>query len=194
LSDAVVLARPDTTSGLRLVAYVVSSQTPAPGRRELREALASALPSYMVPTAWVFLDRLPLTANGKVDQKALPEPTVEAAEADPAEAPAAEGGPGEVQATVARVWCEVLELPAVKPGDDFFELGGQSLSAAQVVARLQEALNLEVSMQDVFEATTLEALSSRLAALQGAASVEGDVESLSDDQVAAMLEALSARR
>jgi thioesterase domain-containing protein len=110
----------------------------------LRAHLVSVLPEYMVPAAYVRLDALPLTANGKLDRRALPAPEGEACVLRGYEAPQ-----GELETTVAQLWSELLGLERVGRHDNFFELGGHSLLAVQVVSRIQRTLNLDVSLREL---------------------------------------------
>ncbi|MDO1486797.1 putative non-ribosomal peptide synthetase [Rhodococcus rhodochrous] len=143
-----------TEIGDHIVGYVV----PAPGAvvdtAELRSAVESALPSYMVPSAIVELDDLPLNANGKLDRSALPEPVFEAREFRAPSTP--------IEETVARIYGEVLGIERVGLDDDFFELGGNSLVATQLVSRLGSALGAHVPVRTLFETSTVEALAARV--------------------------------
>jgi amino acid adenylation domain-containing protein len=136
----------------RLAAYVVADGEPAPG--ELREWLRAHVPDYMVPAAWVFLPALPVTPNGKVDRKALPEPRTDAA----ARASAAPRTPTEV--ALAEVWAGLLNAERVGAHDDFFALGGHSLLATKLVARVRDAFRVELPLRAIFESPTLAALAS----------------------------------
>ncbi len=130
---------------------------------QLRDQLKSRLPEYMVPSAFVLMDELPLTPNGKLDRAALPAP----AQGDrsglsrPFQVPR-----NAADEEVARVWAEVLDIPAAQIGihDDFFELGGHSLLATQVVSRLRERLGLELPLRYLFDAPTVAGLVERIEA------------------------------
>ncbi|MFN8178108.1 MAG: non-ribosomal peptide synthase/polyketide synthase [bacterium] len=135
----------------RLVAYVVRATPGASDTSDLREHASRILPDYMVPSAFVVLDALPLTANGKVDRRALPEPSWESA------APAGAEPVGRIERVLAGVWRSVLGLGTVGRDDDFFELGGDSILAIQLVARAREA-GVRVSARGLFEHPTLGAL------------------------------------
>ncbi|MTJ66344.1 non-ribosomal peptide synthetase, partial [Nocardia seriolae] len=154
VAQAVVVMNSDPRTGDRLVGYVV----PAAGAIDLdalREHLHAQLPSYMVPAALVSLDVMPLNANGKLDRRALPEPEFEAREF---RAPRTK-----VELTVADVFAEVLGTDAaIGLDDDFFELGGNSLIATQVVARLGAALDTRIPVRVLFEAPTVAGLAARL--------------------------------
>src|SRR5580704_11159278 len=111
----------------------------------MREHLKSKLPIYMVPGALVQLERMPLSANGKIDRKALPAP-----EGRPEVAEYVEPR-SEVEQTLAAIWREVLRLDRVGIHDDFFELGGHSLLATRVVAQVRDPFAVEVELRAVFE-------------------------------------------
>ncbi|WP_280448745.1 condensation domain-containing protein, partial [Nocardia brasiliensis] len=154
IAQAAVLAKSDPKTGDRLVAYLV----PADGDIEVaqvKSALGTELPSYMVPSAFVLLDALPLNANGKLDRKALPEPEFEA------QAFRAPSTP--VEEIVAAVYAEVLGVEQVGADDDFFGLGGNSLLATQVAARLGAALDARVPVRTLFEASTVAGLAAKVA-------------------------------
>jgi len=132
----------------RLVAYVVLDSTAhaKPSATEIRRALRQQLPDYMVPGVILFLEAVPLTPNGKVDRRALPDPFADASRAKPDyEAPA----PG-VETTIAAVWTELLQLERVGRHDNFFELGGHSLLALQAVWRLRRDNGLELDARVFF--------------------------------------------
>jgi len=148
--EAVVIAREDTPGDQRLVAYYTASGT---GDSELdplsveslRAHLSEKLPEYMVPAAYVRLEFLPRTPNGKLDRKALPAPDGDAYAVRGYEAPR-----GEIETQLAQIWADLLKLGKIGRYDNFFELGGHSLLAVRVVTRLQQALRLEVAMRDLF--------------------------------------------
>jgi amino acid adenylation domain-containing protein len=145
VADAAVLAREDEPAGPSLVAYVVGEVAAA----ELRCHLQQHLPEAMIPTAFVSLPRLPLTANGKLDRRALPSP---------APAAGADGRryaltPGEEM--LAALWSEVLGRDGIGAHDSFFDLGGHSLLATQVVSRIRQLFGIEVPLRRLFEAPTL---------------------------------------
>ncbi|MEV7938301.1 amino acid adenylation domain-containing protein, partial [Kitasatospora sp. NPDC088264] len=153
--QAVVLVREDRPGERRLVGYTVGAADPA----ELRAYCAERLPDHMVPTV-VVLDRLPLTPNGKVDKRALPAPVFAAAE-EGVRAPA-----GELEHTLARLFAEVLGLPAVGVTDSFFELGGDSIVAIRLVSRARNA-GLQLTPREVFLSPTVEALARIARPLEG---------------------------
>ncbi|HEY0735573.1 MAG TPA: amino acid adenylation domain-containing protein, partial [Herpetosiphonaceae bacterium] len=160
--DAVILAHTDATGDTRLRAYVVAQPGQTPTTSALRRALQQRLPDYMVPGTILVLDALPLTPNGKLDRGALPEP--DAAEQERDEAYAAPETPVEV--LIAGVWSALLDVPQVGRRDSFFELGGHSLLATQVVARLREALAVEVPLRLLFDTPRLAELAQQVDALR----------------------------
>ncbi|HYW08638.1 MAG TPA: condensation domain-containing protein, partial [Longimicrobium sp.] len=153
--EAVVEARGDLAGGVGLVAYVVP-ESATPTADELREHLAARLPAHMVPQAYVPLAVFPLTANGKVDRRALPAPvSMENAADDAARTPAEE--------VLAAIWTDLLGS-SPGPRDDFFAHGGHSLLATRLVSRIRAAFAVELPLRAVFEAPTLRALATRIEA------------------------------
>jgi acyl carrier protein len=144
-------------SAKRLVAYVVSGHDPI-GISGLRNFLAEKLPDYMIPSAFVFLDDLPLTPSGKVDRKALPAPDNSRPDLD--NRFAAPRTPAEQ--SIAKIWAAVLKLDKVGIYDNFFYLGGHSLLATQVVSRLRDAFRVDLPLRSLFESPTVAGLAERL--------------------------------
>jgi len=156
--DAVVVAREDDGQK-RLVAYVVSGAGSAAGVAELRGHLKEHLPEYMVPAAFVVLEALPLSPNGKVDRRALPAPEGPGPGAEsylPPRSP--------IEEAVAAIWSEVLGLPQIGVRDDFFERGGHSLLATQVMSRVRDVLGVGLPLRTLFEAPTVEGLAQAIEA------------------------------
>ncbi|MGH7559885.1 MAG: amino acid adenylation domain-containing protein, partial [Gemmatimonadales bacterium] len=137
----------------RLVAYVVATTGFAPRAAALREFLGRRLPDYMLPAAFVPLERLPLTANGKVDRAALPAPSPDHLAAAAFEAPI-----GELEEALAGIFAAVLELEGVSRSSDFFELGGHSILAIQAVNRIRKAIAPALSLRALFDAPTVASL------------------------------------
>ncbi|HEX8245913.1 MAG TPA: amino acid adenylation domain-containing protein, partial [Longimicrobium sp.] len=144
--EAVVLAREDAPGEKRLVAYLVGDAD----AEALRAHLSERLPEYMVPAAYVRLETVPLTPNGKVNRRALPAPDGDAFAARGYEAPS-----GQVEQAVAAIWAELLGAERVGRRDHFFELGGHSLLAVRVVSRVRQALGVEALPRDLFERPVL---------------------------------------
>ncbi|HEX3552498.1 MAG TPA: amino acid adenylation domain-containing protein, partial [Thermoanaerobaculia bacterium] len=154
--EAVVLAVDDPDR--RLVAWVVPAAGETPSLSDLRSFLAQSLPDYMLPSALVTLDALPLTANGKVDRRALPAPEAQRPDGAGSIAPRTP-----LEAYVAGLWQEVLKLERIGVQDDFFALGGNSISGAVLINRLQQELAEIVQVVMIFDHPTVETLSSYLA-------------------------------
>jgi amino acid adenylation domain-containing protein len=148
--DAVVMGRADGRDDHRLVAYVVS-EPPAPTAARLRRELRRRLPDYLVPARFVALDALPLTPNGKLDRLALPDPGRERPTLDtPFLAPRTP-----LEDTLAAIWATALGLDAIGVGDDFLELGGDSLRAMEVVTRVRAGLGIDLPMAALFATPTV---------------------------------------
>ncbi|HEX3307731.1 MAG TPA: condensation domain-containing protein, partial [Streptosporangiaceae bacterium] len=154
VGQAVVVAREDRPGDKRLVGYVTESTTGTVDPAAARAALAERLPAYMVPAAVVVLEALPLTANGKLDTRALPAPEYTAAGyRAPADA---------VEEILAGIYAQVLGLERVGVDDSFFDLGGDSLSAMRLIAAINSSLDADVSVRAVFEAPTVAQLAPRI--------------------------------
>ncbi|TRU41489.1 MAG: non-ribosomal peptide synthetase, partial [Microcystis aeruginosa Ma_QC_Ca_00000000_S207] len=117
---------------------------------EIRQFLKAKLPSYMVPNAFVILDALPLTANGKIDRRALP-PSESSSE--PSEKYVAPRNP--IEDILVNVWSEILKVEKVGINDNFFELGGHSLLATKLVAQIRDRLKVELPLRQLFNSATL---------------------------------------
>jgi len=150
VSQAVAVVREDAPGEMRLVAYIVGDEALEVG--ELRAHLRRTLPDYMMPQAFVFLDALPLTSNGKLDRRSLPPP---------------EGRPQgllymaprtPVEAALAQIWANVLGLEQVGVEDNFFELGGHSLLATRLIAQVRDVLGVEMPIKTLFETPTIAGL------------------------------------
>jgi acyl-CoA synthetase (AMP-forming)/AMP-acid ligase II/acyl carrier protein len=188
--EAVVLAREDIPGDKRLVAYVVSDQKETTTISELRSFLKQKLPDYMVPSAFVFLDTLPLTANGKVDRKALPAPD----QARPELTVTFISPRTPVEEVLSGIWAYVLKLERVGIHDNFFELGGHSLLATQVMSRLRTAFQVELPLRSLFEKPTIAELAFAITQSRGGTAraeeidrILADIESLSDEEAQQLL-------
>jgi amino acid adenylation domain-containing protein len=155
VDEAAVAARLDGVGEPRLVAWTAP---PGVSGAELRAFLRQRLPEYMVPSAFVALDALPRTPNGKIDRLSLPAPEgLERAEADGYVAPRTP-----VEEILCGIWARVLGLDRVGVREDFFALGGHSLRAVQIVARLRDALGVDLPIPAVFQAPAVEALATEV--------------------------------
>ncbi|MFI8966493.1 amino acid adenylation domain-containing protein [Streptomyces sp. NPDC053493] len=153
--DARVLVREDVPGDRRLVAYVVPTVGARPDEAALAQRVGRALPAYMVPSAFVVLDALPLNANGKVDRAALPAPRVRVTDTRPPRTPHEE--------LLAGLFADVLAVPEVGVDDNFFALGGHSLLAARLLARVRTATGAELGLRELFEHPTVATLAGVLA-------------------------------
>jgi amino acid adenylation domain-containing protein len=189
--EAIVVARDESPGTKRLVAYVVVQQEPQPSVSELRAFTQETLPEYMVPSAFVFLDKLPLTPNGKVDRKKLPAPDQTRPELEHAYVAPRTA----LEEAVASIWSKVLDIEQVGVHDNFFELGGHSLLATQVATRVREAFGVEVPLRFLFESPTVAGLTGKMSqadassaeTLESIALVLSELAELSDEEAEAML-------
>ena len=179
VKTSLVLAREDSPNEKKLVAYVVPSSS-FHDEKALREALAQRLPDYMIPSAFVFLESLPLNANGKVDRAALPAPSANEGQFIAPRTP--------VEETLAAIIAEVLKLPRVGIDEDFFHLGAHSLLGAQVIARIRADFGIELKLLDVFDAPTVSELSVRIEE-----ALARQLEGMSDAEVEAALASFSGK-
>ncbi|MBH8554262.1 amino acid adenylation domain-containing protein [Nostocaceae cyanobacterium CENA357] len=165
VKEAVVLLREDVPGNQRLAAYIVFDAKSPFATTELGQFLADKLPEYMIPSAFVELEILPLTTNGKVDRKTLPipdefRPDLEVAYVAPST---------EIEKTITAVWQDVLHLEKVGIHDNFFDVGGHSLLVAQVHNQLRELLKLDLSMIELLEYPTIHSLAKYLTQEQDSA-------------------------
>jgi len=171
IDDAVVLPHRRSGGDQMLAAYLVVPTETLPAVSELRAALEETLPGYMVPDAFVPIEAVPLTPNGKLDRAALPDPNTGRART---------GGvfvspESEHEQKIAAIWQEVLEVDRVGLDDNFFDLGGQSLLMVRLHASLQSAFAREIPLADLFEATTVRAQAELL--------TSGGTEALAVDEI-----------
>ncbi|UOA09648.1 amino acid adenylation domain-containing protein [Methylobacter sp. S3L5C] len=177
VAEIVVLAREDQPGNKRLVAYVIARDNAALTEDVLRDAIKQSVPDYMQPSAYVFLDEFPLTANGKVNRKALlpPDSYVAAIDGRPVDKPA-----DPIEQALAAIWMELLGIMAVGVNQNFFDLGGHSLLAIQVVSRIQEHFGIELAMEDIFQNTTIKELAGLV--------MQAQLGQLADEDMSALLE------
>jgi amino acid adenylation domain-containing protein len=158
VDQVAVVAREDEPNNKRLVAYLVSSAQSVPEASELRQFLRAKLPDYMLPAAFVFLESLPQTPNGKVDRRALAAlapaiGTREEIEAEPQ---------NPVEKSVAEIWREVLGLTKVGLHENFFELGGHSLLAVRLFLEIERSFNRSLPLASIFKAPTIKELAAMI--------------------------------
>lgn len=151
---SIVMVRGDSLGERRLIAYFVPSSPQKPEGRELREFLKRRLPDDMVPATFVSLDALPLTPTGKVDRRALPEPN----RAQPGPQSHVITPRTSLEKVIAAVWVELLNLEQIDINENFFDLGGHSLLVTQVLLRVQDTLQIEISLPQFFDAPTIAGL------------------------------------
>ena len=163
LREAAVVARQTAIGAKSLVAYVTGSPNAA---EPLREHIRSKLPDFMVPAAFIFLEALPLSPNGKVDRKRLPDPGPIASAEESYVAPHTP-----VEEILAGIWAEILEVERPGASDNFFDLGGHSLLATQVVSRIRQAFAMELPLRSIFEHPTIASLAAVIATTASASSM-----------------------
>ncbi|NOK59266.1 MAG: hypothetical protein GFH27_549283n274 [Chloroflexi bacterium AL-W] len=160
--ENVVITRKDLSGNKRIVAYIEPRSDTALTSSDLRAFLESHLPEYMIPSAFVFLDHIPLTTLGKVNQRALPEPdwdrfTITNAYVAPRTP---------VERSLTQLWRQVIGVEQVGVDDNFFQLGGHSLLAAQLIARVREAFQIDLPMRSLFETPTVAGLAMTIGQLK----------------------------
>jgi acyl carrier protein len=169
VSEAVVVAREDKPGQKRLVAYVVPKTPGAISAEQLKTQLAAKLPAFMIPWAFMVMEKLPETPSGKLDRRALPVP--EGALRSETSEYVAPRSPMEEE--LVGIWRELLSVDRVGVRDNFFELGGHSLLATQLASRVRRAYGVEIPLRSVFHAPTVEALSVEIV-LRQAGSADSD--------------------
>ncbi|MGI9308049.1 MAG: amino acid adenylation domain-containing protein, partial [Gammaproteobacteria bacterium] len=152
VQQAVVLLREDRPGDKQLVAYLIASEETLPDHSDIRDSMLDRLPQYMVPSAFVELAAFPLTANGKLDKKALAPPDTSRDGEAEIDAPRTQ-----LEEQLAEIWCEVLgyEVGDIGIQDDFFEIGGHSLLGTQLVSKVCEAMDVDLPLLAIFEASTI---------------------------------------
>ena len=168
----------DGANGKHLVGYLVATDSalkPAERLERIKQRLRTELPEYMVPLHWLWLDRLPLNANGKLDRKALPALEIGQLHSQDYRAPG-----NELEQTLADIWAQVLKVERVGVKDNFFELGGHSLLATQIASRVQKALQRNVPLRAMFECSTVQELAEYIDGLAASEMTEEKVDRLND--------------
>ncbi|CCF15397.1 tyrocidine synthase 3 [Brevibacillus laterosporus GI-9] len=152
IKEALVVVKEDNDKNPYLCAYLVSTKELFSA--ELRKHLAHQLPEYMIPSKFVQLEKMPLTQNGKIDNKALPEP-----EGDMNTGVGYEAARNEQEEKLVRIWREVLEIEQVGITDNFFDLGGHSLKVTKLVSKIHKQFQVELPLQEVFKSPTIKGIS-----------------------------------
>ena len=152
--ECAVITMEDKAGEKRLAAYVVAGKDEGVGASELRNYLKQKLPGYMVPSAFVLLEAMPLTPNGKINRRALPAPE----QAGPGQESDYDNERSPIEEILAGIWADLLGLERIGVRDNFFDLGGHSLLATQVVSRIRDALQVELPLMALFDAPTVSGL------------------------------------
>jgi amino acid adenylation domain-containing protein len=150
VKDVVVIAREDVPGDKRLVAYLVPDDAGAPSIEELRKQLSTVLPEYMVPAAFVSVETLPFTPNGKLDRRALPPPELSAYGNGEYQAPT-----GEIETALAQIWRDVIHIERVGREDNFFAIGGHSLHGIKLIEKVEQQLGVRLSVVAAFKYPTI---------------------------------------
>ena len=187
IAEAVVVVRKEENADQkRLVAYLVPHQKQTPTHSELRNFLKAKLPDYMMPSAFVNLKTLPLTSNGKIDRQSLPAPD----ETPPELTQNFVAPRTNAEQLLATIWTEVLKIEKVGIFDNFFELGGHSLLATQVISRIRQTFEVELSLQSLFESPTVADLAVAITQKQAEkvdsemlAQMLAEMEQMSEEQI-----------
>jgi amino acid adenylation domain-containing protein len=192
IRDVIVTVREDKPGEKRLVAYwePVSDTEVAPGSQDLRQLLREKLPEFMIPSAFIALEALPRTPIGKIDRRALPAPATDSLQ--PTETYVAPRNP--VEELLANLWATTLSVQRVGIHDNFFNLGGHSLMATQIVSRVREQFQVELPLRRLFESPTVASLALAIAEKQAeqhdAADLDemlSELEDLSEEEVRQLL-------
>ncbi|GCE27612.1 hypothetical protein KDA_30960 [Dictyobacter alpinus] len=177
VADCLIIMREDAPGDKRLVAYVVWQAGEKTTTRDLHRYLKHTLPDYMLPSAFIEVEAIPVTPNGKIDRKALPVPDLKSTAQDvqpdmPLTA---------VQERLIAIWTQVLGRPVVHSEDDFFELGGHSLLAIQAISRVRDVFQIELPLRCLFDAPTIAGLAEHI---EAALATTSDVQALPIERVA----------
>lgn len=178
IAASAVIARGSNCAEKRLTAYITMRNGVTPSAAELREFLKTSLPEYMLPSIFARLDRLPLTANGKVDRAGLPEPTIENTLRDEDFI----GPRTPIETRLAKILCSLLNLSEVSVNDNFFLLGGHSLLGTQLIGKIRNAFGVDMALRTLFDAPSIAELSSEIERL-----IFARVESMSEEEAQALL-------
>jgi amino acid adenylation domain-containing protein len=173
-TEVVVIPQPDPAGEKKLVAYLVAGSQPAPAVNIIRSLVYQKLPDYMIPSAFVFLETIPLTPTGKPDWQALPLPDQSRPMLDQPYTPAR----NVLEATLAAIWEQVLGMEPIGIFDNFLDLGGNSLLAMRIIARLQEVLRIETPLRKLFDLPTVAELAAFISEAQQEQGTDAELEKL----------------
>lgn len=195
VNEVVVLAREDQPGEKRIVAYIESHHHTPATINDLRDYLHSKVPDYMVPSAFVLMDALPLMPNGKIDRKALPEPGRERPDLETEFV--APGSPAE--SIVAQIWADLLGLEEISIQDNFFELGGHSIMATRLISKIRETFQVEFPLHVLFDAPTVAGFVEQLLSdadnktiIEKTADIMVQLDQMTDEEVEGFLEERSS--
>ncbi len=178
IASSVVTARGSNCSDKRLTAYVAMRNGTTPAATELRDSLRTSLPDYMLPSVFVKLQFLPLTANGKIDRAALPEPSSEnTLRDDDFIAPRSP-----IENRLSEIVCTLLKLDRISVNDNFFLLGGHSLLGTQLIVKIRSAFGVDLALRTLFDASTIAELSNEIERL-----IVARIENMSEEEAEALL-------
>jgi natural product biosynthesis luciferase-like monooxygenase protein len=173
IHQAVVLLREDQPGDQQLVAYVIPVKGVQTDIQDMKNHLKQYLPEFMVPSTYVMINELPLTPNGKINYNALPEPAPDHTSQNDYVAPESQ-----LALQVAEIWSDVLKIPQIGMNDNFFDLGGHSLTAVQVAHRIRQLLDIDFSLQTIFTASTLAGMIEKIEQTLLEQVSEGDLEAM----------------
>ena len=175
--DAVVVVRENGDLDKRLVAYLIADGSDESLVLELRNFLRGKLPDYMVPSSFMLLEHLPLSANGKLDRRGLPEPGIVRAglESDYVAAR------NEVEEQLIQIWQKLMKLESIGVHDNFFDLGGHSLLLTQVVSQMRSTMAIELSLSEMFRYPTVAALANKIELIRWTSQETLQDESVEDE-------------
>ena len=196
VKEITIIASNDQSDNTRLIAYLIPHSYPSPTINGLRDFLKERLPDYMIPSAFVTLEKLPLMSTGKVDRRGLPDPGTSRPKLDtPYVAPRTRD-----EEELAQIWAEVLSLDHVGIHDNFFDLGGHSLAATRVISRVIQTFQLELPLKALFDSPTVAEMAmilalneTKIAEPEALASMLNEVEAMSEDETQRLLAEESAR-
>jgi acyl carrier protein len=181
VAEALVMARQDSSNDKQLVAYLVPQAGHSPSTQDLRAFLQNHLPDYMIPGYFVFLQAFPLNANGKINRKALPAPDRSNLDLDSSYVAPRDA----VEETIAKIFARALNVERIGAHDNFFDLGGHSLSATQVISRIRQEFQINFPLRDFFMAPSVAELARAIQTLQWAVqsqSTPSSPSTLGDDE------------